>query len=417
MSDAPITPEFRAKAPGIMTDIIIALHDFRVSEEDAAAILGNFGTETGGFTLRQEQGKPDKDSTGYGWAQWTGMDPDERRLLFEEWCLDNGYKDVVLEPDDSPEDRYDAACFGYFVHEISKTWEKRVLTDGGTISGVYYPPLKDCSTLEAKTTSFMKLFERPGTPHEDWRHEMAHEALRLYRGGEETPIMPYERIVISSGHGLYVRGASGILDEVDEARKVTDALAHALRLRGVTIITFHDDVSTSQSENLNRITDFHNEQDRDLDISVHFNAYEQVEKPMGTEVLYVTQADLAGQLSTAIAEGGTFLNRGGKYRSDLHFLNATEMPSVLLEVCFVDSEADAEAYENNFEGIIEALAIELSGIEDVEGGEELPERPERPPLPERPSLPERPRPIPRIDIEVSGEVLIYVNGEQVGTKG
>ena len=37
--------------------------------------------------------------------------------------------------------------------------------------------------------------------------------------------MPYQSIVISSGHGLHVRGASGILDEVDEARKVTEALA------------------------------------------------------------------------------------------------------------------------------------------------------------------------------------------------
>ena len=32
--------------------------------------------------------------------------------------------------------------------------------------------------------------------------------------------MNYESIVISSGHGKLVRGASGILDEVDEARVV-----------------------------------------------------------------------------------------------------------------------------------------------------------------------------------------------------
>ena len=222
--------------------------------------------------------------------------------------------------------------------------------------------------------------------------------------------MTYDSIVISSGHGLLVRGAAGILDEVDEARKVTEMLAKALCARGVEVVTFHDDISESQSENLNRITDFHNDQDRELDISVHFNAYEQIEGPRGTEVLYCTQADLAGALSAAISEGGDLINRGGKYRSDLHFLNATDQPSVLLEICFVDSEADADTYRNNFEGIIEALAIELSGIEDAEGevGEERPPRPPRPP---------RPRPIPRVDIEVSGEVLIFINGEQVGTKG
>ena len=129
-------------------------------------------------------------------------------------------------------------------------------------------------------------------------------------------------------------------------------------------------------------------------------------------MLYVTQGDLAGNLAAAISEGGELINRGGKYRGDLHFLNCTDMPSVLLEVCFVDSEADAELYRDNYVGIIEALATELTGIESTEGideGEEIP-----PPLRPRPP---RPRPIPRIDIEVSGEVLIFVNGEQVGTQG
>ena len=71
---------------------------------------------------------------------------------------------------------------------------------------------------------------------------------------------------------------------------------------------FHEDTSHSQNENLNTIVDFHNAQTRDLDVSVHFNAYEQVEKPMGTEVLYVTQSALAGQVSAAIASCG-FINR------------------------------------------------------------------------------------------------------------
>ena len=43
--------------------------------------------------------------------------------------------------------------------------------------------------------------------------------------------MSYNRIVISSGHGKYVRGASGIIDEVDEARRVVEHLADELRAR------------------------------------------------------------------------------------------------------------------------------------------------------------------------------------------
>lgn len=182
--------------------------------------------------------------------------------------------------------------------------------------------------------------------------------------------MNYSRIVISSGHGKYVRGASGIIDEVDEARLVVEQLASELRKRGVDVKTFHDDTSRSQNENLHRIVDYHNAQARDLDISVHFNAYEQVSKPMGCEVLYVTQASLAAQLSAAIAEVG-FINRGAKKRTDLFFLNNTTMPAVLLEVCFVDSEADCNVYAAQFNAICDEIADVLGG--DEEGVEPPPD--------------------------------------------
>ena len=172
--------------------------------------------------------------------------------------------------------------------------------------------------------------------------------------------MAYKRIVVSSGHGKYVRGASGILDEVDEARLVVEGLADELRGRNADVTTYHDDVSKSQNENLNRIVDFHNSKQRELDISVHFNAYEQVSKPMGTEVLYMTQPELAGQVSAAIASVG-FINRGPKKRTDLFFLNNTEMPAILIEVCFVDSSADAEIYGANFDLICQAIAGILTG--------------------------------------------------------
>jgi hypothetical protein len=164
------------------------------------------------------------------------------------------------------------------------------------------------------------------------------------------------KIVISSGHGQLVRGASGYLDEVDEARKVVEQVAANLMSRGIGVITFHDNTSTSQSENLETIVNFHNAQTRDLDVSVHFNAYETTSKPMGTEVLYVTQHELATTLSEAICRGGKFVNRGPKKRTDLYFLNNTSKPAVLIEVCFVDSSADANLYRSHFAAICQAIA-------------------------------------------------------------
>jgi len=176
--------------------------------------------------------------------------------------------------------------------------------------------------------------------------------------------MTYNSVVISSGHGSKVPGACGILMEHEEAVRVVNRVAEMLRDQGVKVVTFEDTVSTTQNENLNRIVDFHNSQQRELDISVHFNAYEQVEKPMGTECLYVTQSALATQVSDAIASVG-FINRGPKKRTDLFFLNQTAGPSILIEVCFVDSEADCELYVNEFDGVCEAIADVIGGGTEV----------------------------------------------------
>jgi N-acetylmuramoyl-L-alanine amidase len=171
-------------------------------------------------------------------------------------------------------------------------------------------------------------------------------------------------IIMSSGHGKFVRGASGVIDEVDEARRVVEEVAICLRDAHVEVTTYHDDISTTQNENLNRIVDFHNMHERDLDVSVHFNAYVETTKPMGTEVLYVTQNEFASQVSLAIASCG-FVNRGAKKRTDLFFLNNTSEPAILIEVCFVDSESDAQVYDKNFHDVCLAIAGALYGDSDV----------------------------------------------------
>lgn len=169
------------------------------------------------------------------------------------------------------------------------------------------------------------------------------------------------RIAISSGHGLKVRGANGYCDEVDEARQLVEAIAGHLRKLKVDVITFHDDVSKSQSENLNRICDWHEMQTSDLNISCHMNAYVETTSPMGVEVLYKTQSDLADDLSSAIASVSGLIDRGPKHRDDLAFLNNTSAPSVLIETAFCDSEADVAVYYAKFDEIARIIAEIVSG--------------------------------------------------------
>ena len=177
------------------------------------------------------------------------------------------------------------------------------------------------------------------------------------------------KIVISSGHGKHIRGASGIIDEVDEARRVVNRVAEQFQSLNVDVVTYHDDVSTTQSENLERIVDFHNAQGpHDLDISVHFNAYTETASPMGTECLYVSQDRLADDLSSTIAGVSGLIDRGPKKRDDLYFLNNTNEPAVLIETCFVDSEADVKIYDQMFDRICWAIA-------GISAGKQAPERP------------------------------------------
>jgi hypothetical protein len=201
---------------------------------------------------------------------------------------------------------------------------------------------------------------------------------------------------ISSGHGKYIRGACGNpvppeLDEVDEARRVVDRVAEHLKSAGIKTATFHDNTSHDQNTNLNTIVNWHNEQTRDRDVSVHFNA---TEGAYGTEVWYTSSgmADYAATISAAIAKAGGFKDRGKKHTDNLFFLNNTAKPAVLLEVCFCDSTDDSNKYNAHFDAICKAIAESLSGVTVPDApGEKPPERPwvEDPlevPLDQRPVL-------------------------------
>jgi N-acetylmuramoyl-L-alanine amidase len=153
---------------------------------------------------------------------------------------------------------------------------------------------------------------------------------------------------------------------------VVNDVAFELQNAGVGVQIFHDDVSTTQNENLNRICNFHNDQSRDLDVSVHFNCYQKTAKPMGTEVLFVTQETLARDVARQIANASGLINRGAKLRNDLFFLNNTHKPAILVEVCFVDSEADAGIYGIKFGAICAAIASAVSGIDIEHGSPPLP---------------------------------------------
>ena len=189
-------------------------------------------------------------------------------------------------------------------------------------------------------------------------------------------------IAMSSGHALHVAGAVGPepwgLIEVPEARRVVEQVATVLGTIGLPVETFHDNTSKTQSDNLNAIVKWHNAQQRKLDVSVHFNAAQKpTADPLGVEVLYLTMEELADKMSDAIAECG-LKNRGPKHRTDLYFLNGTNMPAILIEVAFVNSQHDAALYRDKFNEICDHIAVVLAEEVGFKGAPPPPEVPAKP---------------------------------------
>ena len=170
----------------------------------------------------------------------------------------------------------------------------------------------------------------------------------------------YNQINISSGHSINCQGASDIINEVTEARKVVDRIYEMCKAIGIEVYRYHD-TSSSSSQNLANIANWHNKFKDGIDISIHFNCYQHTSNSMGTEVCYYSQPQLANQVSLAISKASGLKNRGGKERKGLYVLRHTNKPMLLIEVCFCDSSYDVQKYRENFDSICSAIIEALTG--------------------------------------------------------
>jgi len=153
---------FRAVAPAYMRKLVA---DFpSLDMQDAAAIFGNLGHESLGFTKLQEISPTVKGSKGgYGWAQWTGP----RRRAFEAWCKKHG-KDPAA----------DATNYAYLFLEL-KGLEG---TESGAVGKV-----AAAVGLEAKVIAFERAYLRSGVKHDDSRLKWARIAADAVRASEPAP--------------------------------------------------------------------------------------------------------------------------------------------------------------------------------------------------------------------------------------
>ena len=153
------------------------------------------------------------------------------------------------------------------------------------------------------------------------------------------------KINVHAGHNYHVPGAGGCFSETKEDRNVKNKLIALLRAEGHTVYDCTDEDARSQNANLSNIVRKCNSHTVDLDVSIHFNAFNGTAH--GVEVCVPngsSQTARAGRICSKIAALG-FTNRGIKYRNNLYVLNRTKAPALLVECCFCDSRIDAKIYD------------------------------------------------------------------------
>ena len=153
------------------------------------------------------------------------------------------------------------------------------------------------------------------------------------------------KIAVRGGHCPKVTGASALLDELTEDRKVKDSVIKYLRALGYEVldVTPPDSTSTSSAD-LSYGVNKANEWGADLFASFHFNkAYDSYNGALGTEVCVYSEHEIAKRVVSAIAALG-FKNRGQKIRTGFYELKNTSMKAMIVETCFVEATEDVALY-------------------------------------------------------------------------
>ncbi|EOO36955.1 N-acetylmuramoyl-L-alanine amidase [Bacillus cereus VD133] len=181
------------------------------------------------------------------------------------------------------------------------------------------------------------------------------------------------RYSLHGGHNSIVQGANyGGRKEHVMDRQVKDAVAAKLRTLGHTVYDDTDETGSTQAQNLSNIVRNCNSHSVDLVISIHLNAYNGTAN--GVEVCYYDQQALAAKVSAQLSKDIGWSNRGAKERKELYVLANTKAPAILIELGFIDNDADMAKWsvDKIANSIVYAITGEtVSGSVSAEGTVQL----------------------------------------------
>lgn len=164
-------------------------------------------------------------------------------------------------------------------------------------------------------------------------------------------------VVIDAGHGGTNPGAvyQGRLEK-DDALELSLAVGRILEQNGVSVYyTRTDDVYESPTQKAME----GNAVGADYFVSIHRNAGTYPNQYTGVWTLvyslYGDAARLAENINSRLEQVG-FLNLGVGERTDLTVLRQTQMPTVLVEVGFINTDEDNRLFDQRFDDVAQAIA-------------------------------------------------------------
>lgn len=164
-------------------------------------------------------------------------------------------------------------------------------------------------------------------------------------------------VVIDPGHGGANPGAVYMgRQEKDDALALALAVGQILEENGVNVYYTR---TTDIYESPERKAQEGNAVKGDYFVSIHRNSSPYPNQYTGVETLVYNRYGRAGTLANNInsrLEAIGFENQGVNERTNLVVLNQTQMPAVLVEVGFINTDADNQLLDERFDEVAQAIA-------------------------------------------------------------
>ena len=177
--------------------------------------------------------------------------------------------------------------------------------------------------------------------------------------------MPY-KVMLDAGHGGVNPGAvyEGRQEKDDNLALVLE-IGPILENNGIQVLyTRTTDVYQTPFQK----AQLANEAGVDFFISIHRNSFPEDNVVSGVESLVYDLSGIKYEMAQNInaqLETIGFVNLGVQARPNLIVLRRTKMPSVLVEVGFINSNTDNQLFDENFEAIARAIADGIIETLDV----------------------------------------------------